>query len=107
MCVAFWLSLVSVSILDMDPEQPMVNDSTVSVQGGGRWVQQIKLSLGLVNQKKRPIILGFHMTSEKQILEIFSWRVLLSRVFKKQENKRRIRERESVASGQVLLSIFH
>lgn len=45
MCAAFWLSLVSVSTLDMDPEQPMVNGSTVSVQGGGRWVPQIKLSL--------------------------------------------------------------
>lgn len=44
-CVTFWLSLVSVSILEMDPAQLMVNDSTISVcRVGGEWVQQIKRS---------------------------------------------------------------
>lgn len=47
------------------------------------------------------------MTSEKHTMEIFSWGVLLSKVFKKQDNnKRRIRESESVETRHVLLSHF-
>lgn len=108
MHAALWLLLVSVSILDMKPEQQMVDDINISVcrVRGGSAANTTILNLWRSSQKRRPIILGFHMTSEKHTLEIFSWRVLLSRMFKKQENKRRIRESESVETGQVLAFPF-
>lgn len=72
-----WLLLVTVSVCDMDPDRQTVNAVSVRVcRVGGGGANPVTLNLRLLNQKRRPVSLGFLVTSEKQTLEIFSWRIL-------------------------------
>lgn len=83
----------------------------ISIQvwaGWGEVVQQIKLSLTYDSLAKKG---GQLFSASTWPLKNIPWKSFLggffkSRMFKKQENKRRIRESETVETGQVLLSHF-
>lgn len=97
------------SVHDMDPDRQTVNTVSVCVcRVGVRGANTMTLNLWLLNHRRRPVSLGFLVTSEKQTLETFPWRTLGSRVFKKQlSSKGSIRESEPVETGTFCFPIFH